>query len=667
MPHVRFPTPIFFTLLLLLVVGPGESRADGGFAKFISGEVRRTDARLAEIEIELASLPELNRISQGARYGFRSEAIESQDEPHWVQIDLGNSEEIDGFVAMPVYLPSVTEEPRNGYGFPSRFKIEVAGNAEMDGATVVIDRTRADVENPGRYPLVLRSKPVTGRYVRFTSTRHVADEDGYFWALEELMVLAGNRNLAVGRPGTASTSLELFPNWARHRVNDGLSRLGTPVGQAPSPSAGFLSSPTAIPRRKKWLVVDLLEELTIQEVRLVPAGRDTPQVVGGRGYPRHSEVQLANDQGFGELEFRNTKGRVPLGFPFGSVATHQCGGTAARYVRILTKELFAHGDGHSFALAEVQVYADGENVARGKPVRVSDQFAGESKSGWAPELAVDGFSSTHKLVEWPAFLTKIVRRGELEQESALLRDRRGQRIRSINATVAVTGGLLGGLGLFGWVWTLVGQKALRRRDAVRLREQISRDLHDDIGSNLGGIVLLSELGASQEGVTAEVIDEFREIKETAERTSESMADIVWLIGIDGGDLRELVVRMRGTAARLLGDPPVFVVEPQGFRNRELSLQFRRHVLLAFKETLNNVRKHADASEIGIRVQVGGGAFSFEVTDDGCGFDPTGDDPRGHGLRNIRQRASRLKGDVSIDSVPRKGTRVEFVAPLDSKR
>ena len=108
------------------------------------------------------------------------------------------------------------------------------------------------------------------------------------------------------------------------------------------------------------------------------------------------------------------------------------------------------------------------------------------------------------------------------------------------------------------------------------------------------------------------------------------------------------------------------VEPSDFSDRELSLFSRRHLFLAFKEGLNNVRRHAEATAVEVSITIEGGDLSFEIRDDGKGFDPQGLSAPGHGLANLQRRAERLAGSCLIESSLGHGTRVFFKASLNSK-
>ena len=98
---------------------------------------------------------------------------------------------------------------------------------------------------------------------------------------------------------------------------------------------------------------------------------------------------------------------------------------------------------------------------------------------------------------------------------------------------------------------------------------------------------------------------------------------------------------------------------------EVDFEFRRQVLLAFRETLNNAARHAHTDRIRVRMGGDEAVFWFETRDWGRGFDPDGD-LAGHGVANLRKRAELLDGKVSIESVRGQGTTVLFSAPHESQ-
>lgn len=654
--------------LALTLAGGGLARAaaaDGGQVARVTGwwspAFHRDGLRLGHVERELAMLPELLPRPFASRYGFRSENLFAQDDPQWLRIDLKRRLTIDTLVVVPVHIPTMAGG--GGYGFPLRFKIEVADDPEMTNALSVADFTRQDVPNPGRQPLIFRPRAVAGRYVRFTATRHFPVDEGYLWALEELAVISNNAMVAVNTPAEASSSLELFPNWSVQRVNDGMSALGIPGTTEPSPNRGYLSATTNDSHEKKWLAVDLEGEQIIDEVRLVPVEAENFEVLGRRAFPRALTVELANDPEFSTVIWSINRAMNHPGLPGGCAVVIPVPAVRGRYLRLITRELWGRADLCGYGLAELQVYAGGKNVALAKPVTASD--AAKDAPDWAPEFVVDGFSSHHRLVELPEFLDQIEQRGILERERDLLLERREHKVRATELVLGYGGGGLGGLAVLGWGWMLIRQRTIRRQAVALLRDQIARDLHDDIGSNLGGIVLLSEIG-SKHSTDPQSRADFQIIKEAADEAAASMRDIVWLIQRGHFGLRDLVTKIRQSTRMILGDKEVSVsIEPSDFKDRRLSLLFRRHVFFAFKEALNNIRKHADAGTIEIRILIDPSHLTFSIRDDGIGFDLQTAELPGHGLHNLKRRAARLKGTCRIESHPGRGSVVTFSAPLKS--
>lgn len=206
-------------------------------------------------------------------------------------------------------------------------------------------------------------------------------------------------------------------------------------------------------------------------------------------------------------------------------------------------------------------------------------------------------------------------------------------------------------------------RVARLLEIERVRNRIAADLHDDIGSSLSQISVLSAVARSESAAGAHApIDK---IAELSRQMLESMSDIVWAINPARDQPADLIQRMRHFAAELFTAADIeleFRVEPAG-SERKLKPELRRELLLAFKEAANNVVKHSGAKRV--RVTVGGdrGRFRFEVTDDGRGFDRTAHSAEGNGLASIERRLQALRGSAQIVSSPGAGTTVRIEAPV----
>lgn len=199
---------------------------------------------------------------------------------------------------------------------------------------------------------------------------------------------------------------------------------------------------------------------------------------------------------------------------------------------------------------------------------------------------------------------------------------------------------------------------------LSVRENIARDLHDDMGSYLGSISVLSQSVlnvAQQDPQRARLLVD--KIGETARLVMDSMSDIVWAINPENDSMDQIIVRMRDVANDLLGSQDIAFYQTidDAVSTVHLPLEQRRDFFLIYKEALTNIAKYAQAHQVWIRLQRNELGLVLNIHDDGVGFDPhqsAGQDPLGgNGLKNMRVRAEKLGGMFTIQSAPGQGTRL----------
>ena len=222
----------------------------------------------------------------------------------------------------------------------------------------------------------------------------------------------------------------------------------------------------------------------------------------------------------------------------------------------------------------------------------------------------------------------------------------------------------------GWFrWTLaaailMGILGLHRlgiaqvREIERLRLRIAADLHDDVGSNLGAISLLSRKVQKGGAGRQEQQEDLTAINRMAVQASNSIREIVWFINPEYDTLQDLVLRMKEAASAMLAGRECRFETAQEHFTARLPLQVRQDLFLLFKETLTNIVKHSGASHVQITVAERNRTWELSVRDDGGGFDATAPSS-GNGLKNMRLRATKLKGALSIESRLGSGTRITF--------
>ena len=141
-----------------------------------------------------------------------------------MQVDLGAVTAIEEVVLVPAHVV-YGGHPGPGFGFPPRFKVEVADTPDFAAPRMVADHTAADFPHPGDDLVRLPAAGVNGRYVRVTATRLWKRTDDWIFALAELQVRGNSGNLAIGKTVTALDSIEAAPSWARVNLVDGRSSL----------------------------------------------------------------------------------------------------------------------------------------------------------------------------------------------------------------------------------------------------------------------------------------------------------------------------------------------------------------------------------------------------------------------------------------------------------
>jgi signal transduction histidine kinase len=173
------------------------------------------------------------------------------------------------------------------------------------------------------------------------------------------------------------------------------------------------------------------------------------------------------------------------------------------------------------------------------------------------------------------------------------------------------------------------------------------------------------------------------ISDNARAVIDDMSDAVWFIDPQVDDMQQVVVRARALASELFDGQRIrWTIEASDDASEvPLASERRRHVYLVIKEALTNVLRHAQATNVAVVVTALRGRLRIEVTDDGVGLDGKvehASDPRGgHGLANIRRRASALGGTARIESaacgrgtsvivdVPVTPSHVHAVGPVES--
>jgi signal transduction histidine kinase len=209
------------------------------------------------------------------------------------------------------------------------------------------------------------------------------------------------------------------------------------------------------------------------------------------------------------------------------------------------------------------------------------------------------------------------------------------------------------------------KKKLEQQNSVlAMRNNISQDLHDDIGASLSNINILNELARRSINQPEKSKEYLFKASEDIQRINESLSDIVWNINPKYDDLQNLFIRMKRYAADMLDGKNINgqFDFPANEPDVKLSMTQRRDLYLVFKEAVNNLVKYSEAANALIKIATGENTIEMLVEDDGKGFDSE-KVKYGNGLHNMMQRAKASGAEVTIRSVPGEGTRVHLVMAI----
>jgi signal transduction histidine kinase len=214
-----------------------------------------------------------------------------------------------------------------------------------------------------------------------------------------------------------------------------------------------------------------------------------------------------------------------------------------------------------------------------------------------------------------------------------------------------------------------------RRAIEQERARIAKDIHDDLGASLTRITLLSQptRGESEEGSGA--AENLEQIHATARELTQAMGEVVWAVNPEHDSFDGLVNYLSNYAQSFLGVAGLRcrLEMPMRLPSQVLSAELRHNLFLAFKEALNNVVRHAAATEVRVSLTPDESGFTLQVEDNGRGFprsappvDGTANPPvranRGNGLANMHTRLREIGGSCELEGSEGAGVKIRFRVP-----
>lgn len=196
----------------------------------------------------------------------------------------------------------------------------------------------------------------------------------------------------------------------------------------------------------------------------------------------------------------------------------------------------------------------------------------------------------------------------------------------------------------------------------KLKTKLAADLHDNVGSGLTEISILSELASFKANSNSSGSQqELKIISDLSRQLVDNMSDIVWVVNPKRDSLHDLIVRLKNSYGETLNSLGISfrVSNLENLKEIKLPIDFKQNLYLILKEAINNAIKHSKCSTIQLDANTRKDFIEVSVSDDGIGMDENKIDS-GNGMKNIKHRAEAIGGRVKWKSEPNRGTSVRFV-------
>jgi len=628
--------PIFYYCLSFLVLGLGGCEDSVSRLEQQKAATRQALQKLDNAPVGQTA-PEI-----GLLYADKANLNSSME---WVQVDLGESTAINQIALLPVQTEWDSKSSSSRL-FPKRFKLEVSDDPGFSKSTVVAKYHTTDFPDPLLEPVVFTPGNCKGQFIRLSV------ESPSIFALAEMMVISGNRNIALGCKVSCSQTPPIIKmRWAPDYLVDGRTPLGPPVIREEQIHHGLYAGPTA-DKSPAWMMVNLGSVFDIQEVRLYPIHNRQSIEMPGYGFPGKFRLECSNEPTFENPVVLYTS-ETESSNPGTNVVTIRIGDVRAQYIRVVLLEGGGYIDFHRFGLSEMEVYSNDRNVAyQTEVVTVGDPA--EKSRDWPTSLLVDGRASEGRIIELPAWLERWDKRKQMrnecrrldaELETAHVRRRKMTRWMVSCSAILV----IGGIGAIAW-----HSRRVRQKELEAFRRKLAQDLHDEVGSNLAAIGMISDTAAKLPVPPG--ADCWDKVNQIARKTTDAMRETLWLAG-GGVEMRaSLIAHLQSAAVRLLPGRKVVWAACVEKLPEAWEAKAGRDVCLFFKEAIANVLRHSQAETVVFSAQLKNDEFELKIQDDGKGFTVT-EARMGIGLASLRERAARIGGSCEINTKHESGTAV----------
>ncbi|MDP4623714.1 MAG: ATP-binding protein [Akkermansiaceae bacterium] len=610
------------------------------------------EQRLASIDTELSKLARFSLRNGFGSVGYRSRNHVNADFTEWVQIDLGKECTINELVLVPV----IWRESKTGFradSFPSEFHIIAGKEGETEGK-VIASFSEEDKLLPRIGPVLVKVDNVSASWVRIVATKLSPREwDGlYELQLAEVFVFEGDENVALHRPVETSShgEAEIAARHSAFLVDGFVPYLMNAASGEQSIAMVSGESPLD---DKPYMVIDLGEILPLNRIHLhsVDVDDTIPQSVPPDfGIPRVLLVEGALEADFSDAtELIQIRNSTP--YDAGPIIMHQFPEKEFRYIRLTALHPYIDRTGTKVSsrigFAEIELFSNGKNVARGKPVTASFSFDHNNRKLSA---VTDGNNLYGNILPIRKWLEELARRQDLENERPIVAAMLSERYTRQKSNLRWMGWLATVLAA-SIIVIILWERNYRMRQIATIKERLAADLHDELGADLHTIGLLSDLAEDSGDDPQQRAILHQRIRNVTEQTGTAVRHCTDMLSAKGlsTDFRSDMDR----ASRRIMSRLSHKISIEGEEHlARLKPRTRNDLFLFFKECLVNISRHSGATEYATNLTADTKSVQLSVSDNGRGL-PGRKENSVPG--SLMRRASLMGAKVSADTIPGGGT------------
>ncbi|MBF0196120.1 MAG: hypothetical protein HQL32_00335 [Planctomycetes bacterium] len=623
--------------------------------KFITHSTTSLKQSIDIIQSELEQLPHESQNHIPWTLGYRSLSAPTPDKSNIIEITFAKKAKVDLIAIMPA---TYTTNGRNlmSFGFPENFILE--GICDDGSTTLIADYGTSLYPTPGIEPQLFpcsRAKMISG--LRLTVTHYPKNptwwDSSHVLALSEIYAFEGEWNVSLNGEVKASTSNDFYYVWSEKCLVDGFS-IFSPINiKSFSPlGSSFTHKETC-----KY-IFDYGNEVEIDEMRLWPVIHSLQHnypPASGLGFPLEFSLEASSSIDFNDAQVIYES---PENFPKPGANPYMCKvkPTEARYYRLnLSEGLIDHRSGFKkIELAEAQLLQKGKVMITDSEVQMIAENKNRKniKRQYAANLT-DGYSNGGIILPLRLWVEQFTRRVQLKKQMGKLQldlqlAQRQERERLLfSIIVSIT--LITILILAIWLVRLIAA-----RQWTQMREQIANDLHDEIGANMSSVAHSTELVLESVTPTKKIHELLSNVIQTARTTAQQTRQIIRFLEKDNKN-SDFIDDLKQISPQILGTIPSHFSLHDTKSFNSLSIKAQWHLLLFYKEALNNIIKHAKSENVTITTKAVKSHLQMTVSDDGCGLpDPA------PSLLHLEKRANELKGRLQIESQPGQGTQITLL-------